>query len=619
MSSINRYTQGSVSQFNPLSMQEIMMVPTLQRQQHDQMTADAMSLEGALGQIDPHSLDFEEASKIRRDIEGQIGNVVNELDAQGVNGFNKSRIIGLKKHIANEMGPMGRLGQMHAYNAQLAKTREAYMKQGADMKQDATVVANRFNQEFAEHAKTPRFDANGKINNFTPSILPPEYIDVIKNVTDMGKSLGMSESLIQRAGESIEYKEGVGGAPGVFAIKSGTDNTFGGGSNQQQVNELVKYFNMEMLDPTSKTYKSMMYSGENPQAMLYKIQAATNSMIKTNKIDKSSSTKSVSRLASGEEMGYGAGSLDPNTAVNYDVGQTGRPVSSLEKMVNNMSATENVKGITRAPLPVFGKHSDALLGSVDNAGRVTNKQAVRSLTPKQKDELRNNPDYNNIANALIKKNPSVAKKGIYSVEALDMVKTYFANQKGNADVYGERVLSNNEVSSNVFASNYNSKHAASTSAGLLNRMSIEGGGMPLYLPDSQNKKVTLSELAKKNGNISKVEYHGMHNPRTLSTTGTVMDDFATITFDNKTKMRVRIPKSSVSQNSPEYKAAETFNKALKQTSLYGTDIYTSLSLPNEKVHIKPNTDGTFEFKDSHNKVITITPDELQQLIINDYE
>lgn len=623
MAITNRYTQGSVSQFNPLSLQEIMMVPTIKRQQHDQLAADTAALEMLLGKNDPHALDYEYAKSIRDELQGGIDNTISELDKNGINSVSKTNVLGLRKKIADEMGPMGRLGQMDSYKKQLAKTREDYIKAGEAMKQDATVVARRFDQEFGEHAKQARFSDKGVINSFSPQMLPPEYIDGLKLYMDYGKSVGMTESEIQRAGESIQYVPNLQGGDGMFMVKSGSDVTTGGGNNHKQLESLAAMMTADMLDPTSKLYRSMKYAGEDPRALLTKIQLGSQALAKSKVIDKRSSSQSVSRLYGSDSNDGGGSSTNGQNlqdSPNYDIGQVKYAKTPTEKLIAGMVASDNLRGVKRDNLPLFGKET-GMLSNIKGGGKMVSANSTPYLTVSQKEQLKKDPNYANIAGQLIARSNN-KKIDPYSVEGLNMVKNYYEgiskDQNGKRDrVFGERALSPFETKNSVIASSFNKKFADSTSEGMANRLQLEGDGLKVYDRTKNDKAVTMGELKKQNGEIKDIKYHGTHNPGTMSTTGTVMDDFVTIEFANKTKKTIRVPKSSQAQTSSEYKAAKTFNSVLVGANTLPT-IPTTYDTPAGKISVTSNSDGNYTLKAGNSQAMPVTESELETIITNIY-
>ena len=61
---MNRYTSITPSQFSPLSLEEIMLVPSMKRKQHDDILAKQEILRGELAKVNPLDVHFDEAVKL---------------------------------------------------------------------------------------------------------------------------------------------------------------------------------------------------------------------------------------------------------------------------------------------------------------------------------------------------------------------------------------------------------------------------------------------------------------------------------------------------------------------------------------------------------------------------
>ena len=85
---MNRYTQLTPSQFNPMSWEEIAAVPLAKRQQHDATSQAMADMETTLAQIqslEPHSA---EATAMQDYYRNEIENLSGELSSKGFNRKN---------------------------------------------------------------------------------------------------------------------------------------------------------------------------------------------------------------------------------------------------------------------------------------------------------------------------------------------------------------------------------------------------------------------------------------------------------------------------------------------------------------------------------------------------
>ena len=82
---MNRYTSITPSQFSPLSLEEIMLVPSMKRKQHDDLLAKQEFLRGELAKVDPHEKYFNEAVQERQRLNDQLLAQSEQLAKEGVN------------------------------------------------------------------------------------------------------------------------------------------------------------------------------------------------------------------------------------------------------------------------------------------------------------------------------------------------------------------------------------------------------------------------------------------------------------------------------------------------------------------------------------------------------
>ena len=128
---VNRFTNLSTSQFNPLSLNEIMSVPLFKQQQHDLLQQQS----GELGLFNVKSLpiDSDKVSNIIGDYDSKLSSFIEELNKNGINSRSKNKLIELSNAKRNLLSDTGELGlAQSAYNAYQnnVKEQEALYKTG---------------------------------------------------------------------------------------------------------------------------------------------------------------------------------------------------------------------------------------------------------------------------------------------------------------------------------------------------------------------------------------------------------------------------------------------------------------------------------------------------------
>lgn len=112
----NRYTQLTPSKFNPLSLNEVMMVPLAKQQQHD-ATLEGIAAQGAFD-VNRLQVDDELVSKGLEDYRTKLTAIEDSLMGQGVGRNTTKQLLNLKRERDKNMSQDGDWGKaQNAYNA----------------------------------------------------------------------------------------------------------------------------------------------------------------------------------------------------------------------------------------------------------------------------------------------------------------------------------------------------------------------------------------------------------------------------------------------------------------------------------------------------------------------
>ena len=113
MASVNRYTQLSSAQFDPMSLEEIMMVPMYKQQQHNKLDEERALLAKTF-QVDPLPQHKDEAMRLKQEFEANLDSQASELAKYGLNQNSRSQFLKTKREYDNLLSPTGRVGQINA-------------------------------------------------------------------------------------------------------------------------------------------------------------------------------------------------------------------------------------------------------------------------------------------------------------------------------------------------------------------------------------------------------------------------------------------------------------------------------------------------------------------------
>ena len=123
----NRYSNITPSQFSPLSLQEIMITPAMQRQKHDQLIAQQEVLRQGLAKVDPLDVHMNEALNVKSGIENKLASQAELLSREGINPNTQGEFLALNREYQNLISPTGRLGQINAAKQVYAKNFNDYL------------------------------------------------------------------------------------------------------------------------------------------------------------------------------------------------------------------------------------------------------------------------------------------------------------------------------------------------------------------------------------------------------------------------------------------------------------------------------------------------------------
>lgn len=122
----NRYSEGAVAQFNPMSMAEIARYPEMLRQKEDAAMASLGALSGDIKNYNALEADLLEADKLTSSLDQEIGDLSKDLTKNGYNQSAYTKLIDLKRRkdqLFSEQGLVGRaqrsFGEFEKYKSQL--------------------------------------------------------------------------------------------------------------------------------------------------------------------------------------------------------------------------------------------------------------------------------------------------------------------------------------------------------------------------------------------------------------------------------------------------------------------------------------------------------------------
>lgn len=343
---MNRYSQVSTSEFQPLSLQEVMMTPLMQRQKHDQLIAQQEMLRQGLAKADPLDVHMNEALNVKSAIENKLTSQAELLGREGVNPNTQGEFLALNREYQNLIAPTGRLGQINAAKQVYAKNFNDYLEDAQKNKgwsrERALANWNQFSKQYTG------FEGD-KISNIGQLGAPKkvEVMDVLKDV----KGLLGEQVVGEMRASGYSFQPSPDGGM-VMVDRSGRRIETSNRPNLQHAQNLInqKLVGKEWQD-------SIRFEGENTPNVYNQLTSGINSMLSTGVVDNRGENAQYIAPKEGDSNG-GSG--------------------NMELIVNN---------------EVFKPNSLATNTFIDNKNRLNTLQTKSNLTPEERTELNGLKDF----------------------------------------------------------------------------------------------------------------------------------------------------------------------------------------------------------------------------------
>jgi len=264
----NRYDNGSVSNFNPLSYQELAITPTMMRQKHDASIAQA---EAMRIQADPYSKHYNRALELKQQMDNEIAKNVDILNKEGYNPTTFQNITKLNRQYQDMISPTGEIGQINAENINIKKINEEYDKLGKEKNWGQETINYWKNKALKEYNEKPLYDANGRILTYSGPEGVVNKVDYNKRLHELASSAKMSTSEFANAVTKLGMDEKSG-----YNVANKSSYAHKLGDNYAGVKAAYDTLKREMYDPTSEVHKSMRYEGRDPQSLLDILNTQSN-------------------------------------------------------------------------------------------------------------------------------------------------------------------------------------------------------------------------------------------------------------------------------------------------------------------------------------------------------
>lgn len=590
---MNRYDSGSLSKFNPLSFQELSVVPLMQRQKDDQLAVQRELLRQGLAKVDPLDVHTNEAIKLKNDLNDQISAQAELISREGVNSNSQSDFLKLNRNYQETMSPTGRLGQINA-------AKQVYQKQFEDYLEDATknkgwsrerALANwnNFSQEYTG------FD-DDKITNIG-QFGAPKKIEVMEVLKDVESLLG-EQVVGEIKASGYSFQPGPNGSM-VMVDRSGRRIETSNRPNLQAAQNLI---NQRLVG--KEWQDSIRFEGENTKNVYNQLTSGINAML-TNKVvdNRNENAQYIAPKESDENL------ITDLDAVNVE----GVSITKNLDLLNKMKGGSSLRTRTAEEIKKEGN-----LGA-----------SVLKIDVNDSKEFLKSQDYLKLARGIAR----TQKLGsdLKSQKVQDAVKKYLTENK-DVTVQNRYVDANSKPSDLLFASKENVKDKNAASNLLMER--VRTGAYDMI--DEEGNIIDNTNLGK-----FKLEYNGDMTPKsTVLNKKTKRPLFnnpkqniglrraSLIDEDGKSKT-VYVSRGSDDFNTPQFKAMEVISGISKiadvQPGIYHTinsPLFAAYGLKNVEVKYNKNKNTyNLSYKDNDNTDVDqeFSDSKFQEYILNAYE
>lgn len=275
----NRYSNITTSQFDPMSFQEVMFAPSLQRKKHDELDAQRALLSQGLSAVNPHDKYFNEANTVKADIENQILSQSEQLAREGVNSNSQADFLKLNNTYQKLMSPTGKLGMINSHNVNLKQTYADYLKESITAGNSPNVAKQHAQLALQQHMKDPLYDDRGRVIDFKMDKSAAKYIDIPKRVQEYATAAGINSEEMSRSFGALSYDKDTNR----YVMNSNRKNLTE--SNLTNLQSVMNTMNRELSDPNSEVRQSVDYTFKNPASVLEDIKTQLGIYTKTKTID----------------------------------------------------------------------------------------------------------------------------------------------------------------------------------------------------------------------------------------------------------------------------------------------------------------------------------------------
>ena len=265
---VNRYTQLTPSKFNPLTMEEIMLVPAMQRKRHDDTVKGLEEIRAKLANVDPEDKYFEEAVKLREQLNNKLTSQVENINKEGFNPNSTGQFLAMNREYQDLMSPTGKLGMINQEKKNTQAYIENYRKEGLAMGLTPEEMQPWIDASIKKRSEElPLYDEKGRTIGLKIDKNVVKAKDIFKDFAEHAARTGMSA--IQRGNIMAGFTQT---PDGKFDYVNTTGWDSEKSDNKKQIQATLDFFNSQLDDPNSDYSKYYDYIGRDKNSIAEQIR-----------------------------------------------------------------------------------------------------------------------------------------------------------------------------------------------------------------------------------------------------------------------------------------------------------------------------------------------------------
>lgn len=467
---MNRYSNYSVGQMDPLSLDEIMTAPLYKEQQYNKLQDSREKLAETF-KIDPRAKYIDEAQRLNSEFNSKILDLSTYQAKTGDIKGTEDKFRQLNKEYRELTNPLGKVSQINKDKINVEAAREKYIKGATTLGYSPEAVQSNFEKQLSKHdSENPLYDNIGMVKEFSTN-LPGNRVDVIEEAKKLYASTGVSQTDVSNAVE--QFKEAVDSG---VSYTEATSHATSRIKNTNQRNAVIDYIHNVLFDPNSDGRKTEEYEGRDFNTTLKRVKDLSGVYAKNSTDTKNTQNISNVQRPSGDDED--ANDKDPDyEGVNVEGTSITKNSDLLENM-NNMNKKDNVS------------FSNALANSTTGLRGSNGKYIPNKTVSTKQDEVLNSQEYLQLARS-INRTQKLGAKSLKDLKVQTAVKKYLAENK-DVTVENRFVDPNVKGVGNLFASKEVTKDK-NASSNLIMERAQQGN---IEIRDVEGNVIPTDELGK---------------------------------------------------------------------------------------------------------------------------